>query len=401
MRILSRQQVLGLCSLLFCLVAAWLPRAHACSCGGDYYNVTLRERARKRGDNSAVVFEGRVKAISLKLPVVTANIGDSIPATYGYDDITKMMEVVFEVYRVYRGTPATEVTLYTGFGGGDCGARYLTGVTYLVYAGGTDEKHLSASSCSPGGLVGSEEIEADLRYLRGEKATPSDLASWRPSWKLPQREQDENRRKALEFYNRLTAKICGRVNRNQGTVSFLSNLGYSLGDHPRGLVHEDGTFCSDEVGPGAYYLLYTDGSDSKPINKMLYPGIAELSKAKMVSVNAGETRNSIVFNVPEQALYSVRGIISTDNKKNLDATPVSIILIPAELPVREAMYSQSVDFTTSLPLPRLKYFKFADVAPGRYFVWVIVDGKGWLTKKAEVTVTNHSKFISLELIHPK
>jgi hypothetical protein len=402
MRRPSRQQVLRLCGVLFCVVAALLPRAHACSCGGNDYNVTPRERAQKRADNSTVVFEGRVKRISLKVDAVTAKIGDTISADAEapYSDVNKMTEVLFDVSRVYRGSATKEVAIHTGFGGGDCAARYLTGITYLVYAGGKDDKHLSASSCSPGGLVGSEEIDADLRYLRGEKATPSDLAPWRPSWRLPQKQQDDHRRKAVGFYNQITGKLCGRVNRDHGRLSFLSELGYLL-SHPVAAVQDDGTFCSEALGPGTYYLLYTDEANGKRSKTSLYPGVNELSKATTVSVSHGETRKDIVFNVPEEALYSVRGIITTDNKKNLNSKSVSIVLIPAELPASEAMYSESIDFTSSLPLPKTKYFSFDEVVPGRYFVWVLVQGKGWSTKKAEVTVTNHSKFICLELIHPK
>jgi len=59
------------------------------------------------------------------------------------------------------------------------------------------------------------------------------------------------------------------------------------------------------------------------------------------------------------------------------------------------------DFQSSFPLPKVKYFDFENVLPGHYIAYVSVLGEGWHTKKEELSVTTHMKFIFLELVHKK
>ncbi len=363
----------------------------------------LRERAENRAKGYTAIFEGRVKRISLNLPAVTAKIGDVISADdpYSYTNAREMVRVDLDVSRVYRGTNTREFTVYTGFGGGDCGARFSTGTDYLVYAAGSDLNHLSVSMCSPGGVIGSERTEADLRFLRGEKPTAADLAPWKSESLISKSEQEKRYKEAIRFREQATGKICGKVNRDEGEITFFAQAGSSFGDAPWAHFNGDGTFCSDALGPGAYYLLYTKRSEHGPSEAIFYPNATDRSGAKLVDIQAGQTRNDIVFNVSPQSSYSVRGLISTNDKSNLDSESVSVVLIPADAPVRSAVHARSIDFSTSLPLPKTKYFSFDHVPPGRYFVWVNVMRKGWYTKKTEVTVTNHSKFITLELTHNK
>lgn len=399
MRIPARLYVIS--TLAFLALSAL--QVHACQCGIDMRYKNLRERAEKRAKSYAAVFEGRVKRISLNIPAVTAKIGDVISADDPYSRLNamEMVRVDFDVSRVYRGTKAKELAVYTGFGGGDCGAGFSTGTDYLVYAAGSDLNHLSVSMCSPGGIVGSERTGADLRYLRGERPTAGDVAAWKPDSLIPKTEQEKRYQEATRFREKATGKICGKINRNEGHITFIATAGSSFGDAPWAYFNEDGTFCSGALGPGTYYLLYTKRSEHGPSEAVFYPDVTDRSRAQRVEINAGQTRNDVVFNISPQSSYSVRGLISTNDKSNLDSESVSLALIPVDAPVRSAIHARSIDFSTSVPLPKTKYFSFEHVAPGRYFVWINVMRKGWYTKKTEVTVTNHSKFITLELIHQK
>ena len=58
-----------------------------------------------------------------------------------------MVKVTFKVENSWKGTLPTEVILFTGRGGGDCGYRFLVGQDYLVYAYGKDLDHLSTNIC--------------------------------------------------------------------------------------------------------------------------------------------------------------------------------------------------------------------------------------------------------------
>src|SRR5439155_563017 len=62
---------------------------------------------------------------------------------------------------------------------------------------------------------------------------------------------------------------------------------------------------------------------------------------------------------------------------------------------------QAVDLRGSFPLPKVKYFAFENVLPGRYIACAFVYGGGWFTKIVDVNVTNHQKLIFLELKHMK
>ena len=378
---------------ILCVIVSFAPAVHGCSCGGDYRGRNLWEIAQKRVEAADAVFEGTVKKIGLRIPVIAARSDETISADESFGQVT---EIAFEVSRVYKGKLAGVIVLHTSFGGGDCGARFSPGIAYLVYAYGPDMEHLSVSLCSPGGWVESESVAPDLRFLRGQHATKRDLTTWSPLWRRSREEQDEYTQHLLALRDRVTGKICGTVDRRHGTISFLSSSGSSPGDHPTSSVGEDGKFCSNSLGPGSYYLLYTDGG-----SRIFFPGVSELSTAKTIDVRAGQTRNDISFKVAQQHTYTVRGFITTNSKTGLGSQSVFLALIPVEAPVREAMNFTTVDFTTRWPLPKTKYFNFENVVPGQYVVWVQVAGKGWHTQKQEFTVSNSSKIITLELQHDR
>jgi hypothetical protein len=121
--------------------------------------------------------------------------------------------------------------------------------------------------------------------------------------------------------------------------------------------------------------------------------------ATTIEVRAGQTQSGVTFKVPTQKTYGVRGIISADDKSDLNARGpggVYVALINIDSLAFLAAYRQPIDFQGSFPLPRTKYFSFDNVLPGRYLIYVI--GPGAFTKKEDVIVTTHMKFISLELL---
>lgn len=120
-----------------------------------------------------------------------------------------------------------------------------------------------------------------------------------------------------------------------------------------------------------------------------------------VEVRAGQTQSNIAWNVPAQKTYAVRGFISSGDKDGLTADDVNVMLISLDGVPPGVWYVQPVNFGKWFPLPRTKYFNFEGVLPGRYLAYASVPLKGWLTKVVEIDVSNHMKFITLELIHKK
>jgi hypothetical protein len=210
-----------------------------------------------------------------------------------------------------------------------------------------------------------------------------------------------------KHYAAVTGKICGTVvpdnarEAHAGIISFLSTAGYSPVDRPTAVVKPDGTFCSNRLGPGKYYLYFTRGSGTGLISAAYYPGVSDRFKAVPIEISAGQTKADITLNVPAQKTYSVRGFISTNDKSGLGEQNVSLALVSLDEITYQNSYIQTINFQGSFPLPRVKYFSFENVLPGRYLAYVSVLGQGWYMKKVEVNVTTHMKFVSLELLHKK
>ena len=267
--------------------------------------------------------------------------------------------------------------------------------------------------CSPGGWIGSKEVATELRYLRKERPLADDLVTVRPLTVQEYTAQEGKRQRDFEesqkMYAAVTGKICGKVVRQnagakdaaEGILSFLSAAGYSPVAHPTVGLNPDGSFCSKPLGPGKYLLYFTRYSEDGLTSAVYYPGVAEKTAATAVEVSAGQTVSGITFKVPSQRAYSVQGIISTDDKSGLDAKSVSVALVGLDGVPFPVAYGKQVDFEGSLPLPKVKFFHFGNVLPGRYIASVSVFGGGWYTEKQEVIVTSHMKFIALKLVHKK
>jgi hypothetical protein len=186
-----------------------------------------------------------------------------------------------------------------------------------------------------------------------------------------------------------------------GVVSFLSSAGFSPTGRPSTKVNPDGSFCSERLGPGKYYLYFTGSSDGRLTSSVFYPGVSARSEATAVEIRAGKNQTHVIFKVPAQKAYTVRGLISINDKSELAADMVRIELINFDVPGR-AWYFREVNFQGAFPLPKVKYFTFDDVLPGQYVAHICYRvGSDWFTKKVDVSVTTHMKFIFLDLVHGK
>jgi len=396
---------LGAIACCFCIVE---PRALACKCGSEFHGKSLWETAKLEAEGEPVIFEGQPTHFEIEWDLLNAKPGDFISADtpkFWYSAGPHMV-ITFKISRVYKGDLGSEVRLRTGLGGGDCAARFQPGLTYLVYASGKNPQDLSVGMCSPGGWIGEDFLATELRFLRNERRVPEDSLPRKDLWTLTEAQQQQRYEERRKRFASVSGRICGTVVQHKpkeetfGGVAFLSTLGYLPFDYPTAQVKEDGSFCSDRLGPGSYYLYFTSSTRTRDVSAAYYPGVLDRAHAKAIEVAAGQDRSGIAITVPRQKTYSVRGFITADDKTGLGVADVSLALISEEQD-RLWRYRDTVDFSNFLPLPRTKYFKFENVLPGHYFVYVSVMGEGWLTRKVEVDVNSSSKFIFLELSHRK
>ena len=83
------------------LTAAGL--ASACQCAPMHvYGNTRWEQAKKEESESAVIFEGTSERSDLEWDLLSARVGELIPALANTDDTPRML-VTFRVTRLYRG----------------------------------------------------------------------------------------------------------------------------------------------------------------------------------------------------------------------------------------------------------------------------------------------------------
>ena len=367
-----------------------------------------------RAERAEAIFEGRVERLDFRWIILDAPQGGLVP-TLRYDPPDSSYPrtmVKFQVGRVYKGQLPGRVLVRTGLGGGDCGARFIPGFTYLVYGYRDNEGEFSVSMCSPGGLIKSETVAPDLRYLRGERSAKSDRVPFVPHTSTARelaREQVEGKRRYDAYRQQLartTGKICGSVKyqsgkRNDGgSVAFLSTAGFLVGEIPFSNVEDDDTFCSDSLPPGLYYIRFSSHRDEKLRAISYYPNVIEKDKATPVEVVAGQIRQNVILKELQQNTYSVRGLISATEKAGLNKLTVSLFRVDGTPWIDSLGYSTEVDFDT-IPLPKIKYFSIDGVLPGRYVAFVSGPGRGWFVEKTEFTVSTHGKFIFLKLVHQK
>jgi len=143
-------------------------------------------------------------------------------------------------------------------------------------------------------------------------------------------------------------------------------------------------------------MYFAGRTSNTPEAAAYHPGVLEREKATPVEAAAGQTRSDLVFPIPKQKDYTVRGFISVDNKTGLDENAASVMLLD---PDGRYWRSTRIDFRGALPLPRVKYFSFQNLPPGRYIAFAMVQGPGWFTRVVHVDVTTHAKLIFLELKH--
>jgi hypothetical protein len=380
--------------------------ASACKCGG-IHGRTAWETAEKEAQGSTAIFEGTPVRFEVQWDILSAKPGDPVsadsPASEAWTDRYPRMRITFKVKKVYKGDAGTEVQVRTGMGGGDCGAQFATGLDYLVYAYGPSPAELAVSLCSPGGWLGSNYLATELRHLGKQRPLADDLAPldyWTP---MAVARWDREREEFIRRYATATGQICGRLspeNEIDGEwrrVAFLSAAGYSPHGSSPAEVDRHGKFCSDRLGPGGYYLYFTGGPWNGELKSaMYYPGVVDRVKATVLKVGAGQVQSNLVFHVPKQEEYTVRGFVSTDDKWAIGENGASVALVSLD---GQVWRGQAVDFRGSFPLPKVKYFAFENVLPGRYMACAFASGRGWLTRKVEVNVTTHAKLIFLELKH--
>jgi len=394
------RRLLRLAAFLISLIPA---ETRACQCSGDDPSKSPLQLAKQYADGSTVIFEGTPIKVQIWWNFINTKNGTFVPASLGeYEKVRRLgphMVVTFRVQKVYKGQPGAEIQLHTGFGGGDCGARFSSGETYLFFVSPQADGSYGVSMCSHGGPSLLPKVQSELRYLRGEAPIPEDRAlPKRWSAEDTAREIDQNKKDSAKMDAILAAragKICGRIERQDGKrhlksgeVRFLSSLGYSPVDQPTAWVKEDGTFCSPYLGPGKYKPRFQHGEDLA-----YFPSTSNWGEAETLEIAAGQTLSDIVIKSIHNERFSVSGTISIENESDLAGANVQVALICVDAVGPGFGHTKPV---TPVGLFGKRFFLFSNVLPGRYVAIANVPREGWLSTKVDFTVTSGSQFISLE-----
>ncbi|MBS1850410.1 MAG: hypothetical protein JST79_05830 [Acidobacteria bacterium] len=359
---------------------------------------------------STAIFEGTPQAVTLHWDFMDAKEGDLLSD----DNMLPYILITFKVEKTYKGELGPEVQIRTGLGGGDCGSQFSSGITYLVFAYGPNMRQLTVSRSSSSEWIGDSRVQAYLRFLRKQRPTAKDLVEpkrWDDKgWKKQEEERHRDWEESEKRFAAVTGQICGKVTakniwpRSNGTISFLSTMGYSPVQHPTATVQADGSFCSGHLGPGQYYLYFRSQTDDQVTSALYYPGVSGKAQAVPIQVMAGQTTSNVYFNTPAQETFSIFGSISVQSGMQFDPSICSVVLASIDGSPNPRLFPWETQIEKPSFFFPIYHFRFEHVIPGRYIPYITcrtMRRSGWFTKKTEVDVTTRMKFISLALVQKK
>jgi|SRR5215831_660110 len=151
--------------------------------------------------NSTVIFEGMPVPFELKWSLLTAKEGELIPADMfsakGLDR-EPQMAITFRGSGHIRANSGLKCSSTPESEGGDCGATYATGLSYLLYAYVSKYRSPRCRHVQPRRVDRERQRGSHLRYLQNEHPAAEDLASVR-RWTEPEStEQRKRRQRAYE-----------------------------------------------------------------------------------------------------------------------------------------------------------------------------------------------------------
>ena len=391
---------LGVLLLSFAACLLIVPLAQACQCSGPDPTKTPRQLAQLFTDGATLVLDGTLVRAEIGWRPSAAGGDGFVPATLGEFAKGPRMVFTFHIQHVYKGQASGDVSVFTGFGGGDCGAQFSPGFKYLLFLVADPSGNYGISMCSPGGNVVLPLVQSELRYLRGEPPTRDDLELPK-HWSAQQERQamDESHREALKIkkaFDSVSGIICGRVVTKStdkqpggGEVFFASIIGFSPIQPSEAYVQSDGSYCSNNLGPGQYKVRFRHGELSA-----YYPAAEGWNDARIVEVSEGQTVSGIDITPAKATAVSVYGAVTVERTSLLGETPIRVVLIPVD-PCGPG--GASVVEVPRVEILGSRFFRSANVRRGRYWAMISVAKDGWLSTKLMLTVEDGDKWISLRI----
>ncbi len=297
--------------------------AMACTCP-PINAKSMRELARQQSQQTQVVFEGVV--IRQKLQAGHARIPVNV---FSITFRNTHRIVIVKVMRIYRGHLKQYVSIVTGYGDSDCGFDFETHHAYLIYANWIEHgRFLFTSICT--GTAPIEHSGPELRYLRGEPASPEDQLNPEQYWA----------RHEAQWY----ATLCGRVTKADGSpaenidVEMWQIRSHWLPPYQAGdpnLSKPDGRYCIPLLRTGQY-ILTAEFDNFQQYTRWVayYPGVMKYSKADKINIRAGSHLKRYNFTLQRQQLYTISFYIKSLDSKPL---PYSNIGIAIDSPTRNAL----------------------------------------------------------------
>jgi hypothetical protein len=363
--------------------------AFACKCAPPSVTLNLHTRrawAEWRLQDAQVVFEGKVDHIEITNWPFKPEPGKTV-------SMVPAALVAFSNVRLYRGSPRKHYIVETGLGGGDCGYPFKAGESYLVDARAEDDSgRLSTGICSA--TTPLESAGAALRLLRGEPATPEDLADLG---------NESDGHEAVTTSS--DGKICGRVSFPAGVKPAAVSLRAWPGEEDeRSLFgadevesQSDGSFCFPGLEPGEYVIGAGDADPGDASSRFLgyYPGVLRRSQAKSIHLKPGGSERAD-FAVVRQPLYKVRGYLRGVPESMADS--IGVILMPDPFEFFQVPEPASLG-------PHGE-FQVDGVPPGRYIAFADMEadkanGVTFVSSVANLDVHGDVVGLKLDFVAPK
>ena len=375
-------------AVVLALLVATSGLAVACKCVSPP-NLDLHTRrawAEWNWKDARFVFEGKVAHIEITSWPLKPEPGKTV-------NTAPSALVTFSNVRLYRGSPRKQYVVETGLGGGDCGYPFKAGESYLVDAGEEDGSgRLSTGICYATAPL--KSAGAALRLLRGEPATPEDLA-------------DLGNESASHEAAMATpeGKICGRVSFPAGEKpAGVTLIAWPAAQDARLFWGGDeaesdsnGSFCFSGLDPGEYVIGASQTKLDDAISRYLgyYPGVLRRSQAKSIDLKSGGSERAD-FSLVRQPLYTVRGYLRGVPESMADS--IGVILMPDPFEFFQVPAPASLGPHGD--------FEVEGVPPGRYTVFADMeadkgDGVTFVSSVAHLDVHGDVVGLKLNFVAPK
>jgi hypothetical protein len=351
--------------LLLCIAGA-VREARACTCSTPV--LSDRDGAASQFEAAKAVFEGEV--VSVK---DSKDVGES--------------EFTFKIIQSFKGLKEPTLRVFSDFEHTSCASGIRAGDKLFVYAFEGKEGKLYITACGRTGSL--EETGADLRFARGEPATPEDRNPAGEKWRLMDDPTLKERGATLSGEVRWPEQVALR--QAYVTLWEVDELGRRLDSSVAvQMTDSDGSFEIRYLHPGTYMVSAMDVNWA--------PTLRYLGILGTVSLLEGTHLNHEVVVLHSDPLGTVNVRV---DPPQIPREKLFVVLRDVELD-EETPGSSPYHHASTTKVDSDGVARFKQMPYGRYTVWVGMDGEdiskpSWMHDDIEVTLGSTNPEVSVQM----